>query len=65
MVSTGRIQRRMSHMFDDASDALSRPMQSVTHRPLATAGMIMGILALVGLILMLPSIRRYIRISTM
>jgi hypothetical protein len=52
-------------MFDDATDALSHPVESISHRPLATAGMIMGILALVGFILMFPSIRRYIRISMM
>jgi hypothetical protein len=57
--------RRSSHAWDEATDVLARGGRAAARRPGAIGGWVAVILALVGLYVILPELRRYLRMERM
>ena len=66
MLASGNMLRRRSHLLDDASHAMTHPLETVSRHPFATIpGLLLCALAFLGFVFILPELRRYMRLTRM
>ena len=65
MSSLKTMVRHPSRLFHDPSDDVADRLRALAKRPVPTAGLIVMVLALVGLAYMWPELQRYLRMKRM